>query len=123
MITVDYELYTNDYSRSYRKETFYDLNEFVDWVFQNCDGKYEKDISVPSPECKWLKEEEMPYSIDVNRMWTRNNHLWIHQIRKDSTIIFSDGTHTNHIRHWNEETKQMCRDMLNRIKNPVFNFG
>ena len=123
MITVDYELYTNDYRRRFKKETFYNIQEFVDWIFKNCDGKYEDKISIPNPDTTIFKEDEMPYSIDVNRMWTRNDHLWVHQIRVDSTIVFSDGKHTNGLKHWNENMKQMCRDMLKRRSNPQFNFG
>ena len=124
MITVDYEIYINDYTRSYKKETFYNLGAFVDWVFQNCDDDYKSHIFVPDPEDKRAEVmNRLPYRIQVSRCRTRGNSLWVHQIRRDNTIIFSDGKHTNNITHWNEEVKQMCRDMLTRIKNPVFNFG
>lgn len=123
MITVDYELYTNDYCRKVQKETFRDLNEFADWVFENCDGEYKEKISIPDPDGKIFRPDELPYAIEVNRMWTRNNHLWIHQIKDSGVIIFSDGKHTNRTKHWNETVKSLCRTMLARRNNPVFNFG
>ena len=123
MIVVDYELYTNDFCRSVKRETFRSLNDFENWIFENCDGDYKEKISIPDPDSKIFKPDELPYSIDVNRMWTRNNHVWVHQIKKDGLIIFSDGKHTSGIKHWNDEVKQLCRDMLVRKKNPQFAFG
>lgn len=120
MISIDYELYTNDICRRNLTETFYSLKEFQDWIFNNCDGKYEDKISIPMPDNPIWKDG--PSDISVNRMWTRNNKLCVHMIKRDGKIMFSDGTHTNSLKYWNDDAKQLCRDMLFRRSNPVFDF-
>lgn len=122
MILVDYEEYTNDYCRSYKQKTLGDLTEFANWVFALCKGKYEDRISIPNPDTTIFTADEMPYSIDVNCIWEENKHYWIHQIKRDGKIIFTDGKYTNGIKHWSELMKSMCRNMLNRKANPQFDF-
>ena len=122
MIRIKYELYTNDYWRNPQTKTFYSLSEFCDWIFECCDGNYKEKIFIPNPDRTdiWY---DGPSRIEINRMWTQNNQVWIHQIESDAGIIFSDGKHTDGIKHWNETAKQMCRDLLVRRNKPSFNFA
>lgn len=122
MIIVKYEEYVNDYNRRHKTENFFSLGSFVDWVFNTCRGKYDEDISCPDPDTKIFSANEMPYSIDINNMWSEGKHYWIHQISNEVGIIFSDGTYTSRQKHWNDTTKQMCRDIIARKQKPVFNF-
>jgi len=121
MITVYYEEYVNDYNRRKKTRDFLTLGGFEDWFFGLCKGDYKRDISVPNPESKIFKPAELPYSLDVNAMRTDGCHYWIHMIRNKG-IVFSDGKYTNRQKHWNDDTKDMCRRMLERRSNPKFDF-
>ncbi len=120
MITIKYEEYHNDYYRSNKSKSFYNLSEFKNWFFGCCKGKYEDRISIPNPDSNiW---SDGPSCLEVNCVWEEGFTYWVHEISKDGGIIYSDGNYTNRQKHWNEETKQMCRDMLERKKKPIFNF-
>lgn len=121
MYWVYFEEYTNDYCRKERGKSFYSLKDFQDWFFAKCKGKYEDKISIPNPD-SWIWKDG-PSAMDVNCMREENKHYWVHMIKNDETIIFSDGHNTNRIKHWNEDTKQLCRKMLERKQKPQFNFG
>ena len=121
MVQVYYDEYTNDYCKRDKDRRFYDLSDFKDWFFGLCKGDYERYISIPNPDSNVWKEG--PSCMEVNCMWTDDKIYRIHMIKKDGAIIYSDGRHTNRIKHWNEIVKNMCRDMLARKKNPQFNFG
>ena len=123
MIKVYYEEYTNDYCRRDKTETFYGYDAFKDWFFNKCRGSYKDKISIPNPDSTIFKKDELPYSMEVNCMWEENKCYWIHKIEKDGKIVFSDGRHTNRIKYWNDDVRQMCREMLAREKNPQFDFG
>lgn len=123
MITVKYEEYTNDFFRQNRVRNFSSLSEFENWFFGLCDsGKYEDRISVPNPDRTDIWRDG-PSRMEVNCMWTQSKCYWVHQIERNGTIIFSDGKHTDRQKHWNEETKELCRAMLERKAHPRFNFG
>ena len=121
MVTVYYEEYTNDYIMRDKQKTFMSLNGFEDWFFGLCKRSYKDYISIPDPDTTIFRPDEMPYSLDVNAMWTDNCHYWVHMIRNNG-IVFSDGRHTNGQKHWNDTTKDMCRRMLARRNNPQFDF-
>ena len=122
MVTVKYEEYTNDFWRKEKKKEFGSIQEFIDWFFGLCDGKYKERISIPNPDRKDIWGDG-PSCMEVNCMWTRNRSYWIHEIIEGGRIVFSDGTYTDRQKHWNEEIKQHCRDMMQRKNKPVFNFG
>lgn len=119
MIKIFYEEYTNDYTKRFKDRTFYNLKEFENWFFSLCKDDY-KHLSIPEPGKHWTKDG--PGSMECNCIWTENKIYKVHIIEKDGGIIFSDGRLTNGQRHWNEEAQQLCRDMLERKKNPKFNF-
>ena len=120
MIKVSYEEYINDYNRTYKTQAFYNLSEFVDWFFGKCKGKYNKDISVPDPDSDIWRDG--PSCMEVRAMWTEGRTYWIHMIQRDGGIIYTDGIMTNHQTHWNDETKELCRQMRKRRDKPMFNF-
>lgn len=123
MILIDYEEYTNDYCRNFKQKQMMDLGEFADWIFGLCKGKYGDDIHIPDPDSKLLPEYMLPYMVEVQCKRTDGCEYWVHQIKQNGKIIFSDGKHTNGIKHWNDLMKQTCRDMLQRRDNPQFDFG
>ena len=118
MIKVTYQEYTNDFCKQTKEKLFYNLGEFADWFFKLCDRDYEKYISIPLPT-----QKVAPYRMEVNCMWTKNKCFWVHMIEREGTIIFSDGKFTSGQKHWNDEMKELCTQMEQRRKKPVFNFG
>ena len=123
MITVKYEEYTNDFIRQNKTKTFYSLSEFENWFFGLCDsGKFDDKIFVPIPERTDIWGDG-PSRMEVNCVRTQNKCYWVHQIERNGAIIFSDGKFTDRQRHWNDETKELCRAMNQRKKKPVFNFA
>lgn len=121
MITVFYEKYYNDNHRNFKEESFCSYDQFIDWFFGLCDGKYSEDISIPNPD-RWAYMEG-PRGFNCNCVWTKGFTYWIHMIKDGERIVMSDGLNTNGIKHWNNYIKQMCRDMIKRKEKPTFNFG
>ncbi len=121
-IRIKYEEYRNDYNRKDCERSFYTLSEFEDWFFGLCKGTYKKDASIPDPDNKHGIWADGPSCMEMNCRWTEDKVYWIHQINTDNGIIYSDGHHTNRMKHWNDDAKEMCRRMLQRKKNPQFNF-
>lgn len=121
MIQVFYDEYTNDFWKPQKERAFHTLADFKDWFFDLCKGKYEDKISVPNPDRTDIWKDG-PSAMEVNCVWEDNKTYRVHMLERDGAIIFSDGRHTNGQKHWNEETKQMCRDMIQRRKTPTFNF-
>lgn len=122
---VRYEEYTNDYIRSNKTIMFDSISQFKDWIFNLCDGNYKKNIFIPIPERTDIWRDG-PSRIEVNCMWTQNKCYWVHQIESgtwERKIYFSDGKFTDGTRHWNEDMKQLCRDLIERRDHPKFNFG
>ncbi len=117
MITVRYEEYTNDYIRRNTTKTFSSLGEFENWFFSLCNGSYEQDISIPDP-----RRSDIPSGMEVRCYQTEGKCYWVHMISRDAGIIYSDGHHTDGQRHWNDETKSLCVEMIQRKKKPTFNF-
>lgn len=122
MIRVFYDEYTNDFWKPQQEKALCTLAEFKDWFFGLCKGKYEDKISIPMPDRTDIWKDG-PSAIECNCMWEESKTYRVHMIMRDGAIIFSDGRHTNGQKHWNEETKQMCRDMIQRRKAPTFNFA
>ena len=52
MVTVKYEEYTNDFWRKEKEMTFGGMQQFIDWFFGLCDGRYKDKISIPNPDRK-----------------------------------------------------------------------
>lgn len=123
MIKVKYEEYRADYDRRDKEISFYSLDEFENWFFGLCKGTYENDASVPDPDNAHGIWKDGPSCLKMNCRWIEGKTYWVHQISSSAGIIYSDGHHTNHQRHWNEEVKDMCRRMIRRKKNPTFNFA
>ena len=119
MIIVKYERRRNCYDNSHEVKYFTTLRDFKEWFFDDI-RDYEKDMYIPDPECTFHLHDEGPSCLNFRLNGYRHE---VNQIEKDGKIIYSDGRYTNHIKYWNEETKQMCRDMLARQKKPQFNFG
>ena len=118
MIKIKYEEYSNDYDRPKKEAKFGDLTEFENWFFDLCEGNWDEKISVPNPDNSIWRDG--PSCLEVR---VRGVSYWIHLIMRDGAIIYSDGTHTSEIKYWNDLTKNMCRRMIERKKNPRFNFG
>ena len=61
--------------------------------------------------------------IEVNNYRSLGYAYWIHKIEENGKIIYSDGKHTAGIKHWNDDTKQFCRELYQEVNHPTFNFG
>lgn len=123
MIRIKYEKYYNDYNRSFATKSFNTLNELADWMFDMVYGKYDFKIYFTDPNDPHISNEKL--RLDSSCIYTSDNkyRYWIHQIEKDGKIIYSCGTFTNGICHWNDEIKDWLRTCRDRMNNPQFNFG
>lgn len=124
MIKVKYEKYYNDYRKSYETKNFNSLNELADWLFGMVKGKYKRCMWFVDPNSEYLYYDGK-LRLDSSCIHSNEGEwtYWIHQIEKDGAIIYSTGTFTNGICHWNDEIKQwlvVCRERMN---NSQFNFG
>ena len=115
MITIEYELYFNDFTRkSNLFKSFPSLEHLESWIFDHVKTKSDFDY-----HCFFPTHEE-PSRIEAG---TDNRYeIWIHQISNDCGIIFSDGKYTNSLKHWNDEAKAWCKHCEERRKKPTFNF-
>lgn len=124
MYKVKFEKYYNDYRNSQEVETYGSLEAIADWLFGMVKGDYKKSslfFTNPDREHVWNGK----LSLDSSCIKSYDGHYSYHveQIEKDGVIIYSCGTFTNGICHWDEEVKEWLRRCRRRIENPVFNFS
>lgn len=112
MITIKYRRYWNDLNNSYGTKTFYSLNEYKKWLLDIIDG----DTSARS---HWIPTSPSRIKARARDGWD----YWTHLIERDGVIIFSDGTFTSGITHWNDEVKGFLANLKNEIEHPHYNFG
>nr|DAX14589.1 MAG TPA: hypothetical protein [Bacteriophage sp.] len=125
MYKVKYEKYYDYYINSQEVKTFYSLKELADWLFEMVNGEYNNSsFYFVNPDEKHEREDGRLYLDDsFIQSCDGTFHYWIEQIERDGEIIYSCGTFTNGICHWNEEIKQWLRECRERKNNPTFNFG
>lgn len=123
MIRVRYEKYYNDYRNSQEVQSFYSLEELADWLFGMVKGDYKRSTWFTDPDEDHLRDGKL--HLDNSCITSRDGQYtyWIEQIEKDGVIIYSCGTYTNKVCHWNDEIKQWLRQCRERRSNPHFNFG
>lgn len=123
MITVKYEKYYNDYRNTQETKNFSSLEEVADWLFGMVQGEYKRSMRFINPDDDHMVEGKLC----LNRSYIESRDgtyvYWVEQIEKDGMIIYSCGTFTNRICHWNEEVKQWLRECRTRRNNPQFIFG
>lgn len=123
MIKVKYEKYYNDYRKSYETKNFNSLNELADWLFGMVKGRYDYNIWFTNPNENHMYDGKLRLSSGCIKSNDGTCTYWVEQIVKDGKIIYSTGTFTNRICHWNDEIKQWLLDCRERMNNPTFNFG
>lgn len=123
MITVKYEKYYNDYRKSYETKNFSSLEELADWLFGLVKGEYKRSMWFVNPNDDHMRDGKLRLDSSCIKSNDGCWIYWVHQIEKDGAIIYSTGTFTNGICHWNEEIKQWLLDCRERMNNPTFNFG
>ena len=123
MIKVKYEKYYNDYRRYYEIKSFNSLEELADWLFEMVKGEYKRSMWFVNPNNVHMRDGKL--RLDSSCIHSRDGEwiYWVHQIEKDSAIIYSIGTFTNGICHWNDEIKQWLLACRERMNKPTFNFG
>ena len=127
MIRVKYKKYYNDFRNSQEVKSFYTLDEVADWLFEMVPGAYSKSslffINPDKDEKSLLWDGKLHLDNSCIQSNDGHYHYFVEQIEEDNTIIYSCGTFTNGICHWNEKIKQWLRDCRKRKSNPQFNFG
>lgn len=124
MIKVRYEKYYNDYNKTQEVKTFSSLNEMSDWFFGLVQGEYKDHMYFVNPD-NGNHNRNGKLNLNKSSLQARDGkyHYWIEQVEKNGAIIYSCGTFTNGICHWNEEMKQWLRDCRERVERPKFNFA
>ena len=110
-LTVRYEKYINDYTRSNHIEQFISLPHLEDWLFNQMTQSY-KNMYFPT---------ERPSRIEV-RPGTRQPSIWIHMISSEFGIEFSDGLYTNNQTHWSKKVQDWLKHCKERQQAPEFTF-
>lgn len=124
MIRVKYEKYYNDYRNSQVETTFSSLDELADWLFGMVKGNYDKSsLWFVDPDKDHMMDGKLHLDNSCIQSYDGTYSYWVEQIEKDGAIIYSCGTFTNGICHWNSEVKQWLRGCRKRKSNPSFNFG
>lgn len=124
MITVYYEKYLNDYCTKDMVENFSSLDELAEWMFSKVHGEYKTKIFFIDPDSKFVYSNGK-LKLDSSCISVRDGQYcyWVRQIKENGKIIYSEGTYTNKICHWNEEVKHWLKKNRERVEKPVFNFG
>lgn len=124
MYHVKYEKYYNDLRNSQEVGTFYSLDETADWLFGMVKGPYERSgLYFTNPDADHEYGGKLSLDSSCIKSSDGTYSYLVEQIECDGVIIYSCGTLTNGICHWNEDIKQWLRDCRNRMANPTFNFG
>lgn len=125
MIKIFYEEYYNDFKRTQKTNTFSDLQQLADWIFEQMQLDYTKEtwaLFFPTPEILERLHEAGPCRIEFHPYRCGGPTYWIRKIESGEGILFSDGTYTAGQRYWNEEIKKWLRECDHRKKNPTFHF-
>ena len=124
MIKVRYERYYNDNYTYHESKNFNSMEELADFFFGLVQGEYNGKLTFVDPESPIHNDPVDPkLNSSCIRALGEKYIYYIHQIEKDGAIIYSCGTFTNGICHWNEEAKQWLRDCRERVERPQFNFA
>lgn len=127
MFKIYYEEYRNDYWRKPLEKSFYSLQEIEDWIFGQMRRDYSNKktgghaMSFPTPEAAERIKSDGPWEIQFQPEIGSATY-WIHQIRDDRGIIFSDGKMTAGKRHWTLSVQDWLTHCKERQYNPTFDF-
>ena len=125
MLTVKYERYWNDFFRKNEERSFCHLAELEEWMFGQMKQNYSGDtytMSFPTPEKAKRIGETGPWNIEF-KPERGGETIWIHQIKSERGIVFSDGKYTSGQKHWSAEVKDWLRRCEERRKAPKFDFA
>ena len=125
MIKAYIEEYYNDYFKKQHVMEFPNLSNLADWIFGQMRTDYSGDslaMGIPTPEKAERIKADAPWRIEF-KPERGGPSFWIHQMKENGRIIFTDGTYTNGQRHWSQAAKEWCIDIEKRRKNPTFDFA
>lgn len=125
MITVYYEKYWNDFIRKEETITFHSLVSVADWIFNQmrCDyTKHTNMMGFPTPEAAKRIREDGPWEIEFMPE-SGGPTFWIHMMKEDGKIIFTDGKMTAGQKHWSQAVKGWLTSCRERQKAPRFDFA
>ena len=106
MYRVRYKKYYKDFRNSQEGKSFYSLEELADWLFGMVNEKYSNSsLYFIDPDKKHERNGKLYLDNSCVQSYDGIFHYWVEQIEKDEAIIYSCGTFTNGICHWNEEIK------------------
>lgn len=124
MITVKFERYWNDFHRKDETLSFASLTAFEDWLFDQMQQDYVNNkfcMSFPTLDAAKRINAIPPWDIRVQPKRGEET-FFIHLIRNEQGIIFSDGKLTANKRHWTIEVALWCAHCEQRRSNPTFDF-
>lgn len=114
MITIAFEKEKRGRTswEEHTKKSFGSLNDLKEWCLELLFYNRAK-INRLLCNGDWNRIEFMDYDY----------LYYIHMIKQDEKIIFSDGYHTKTLNHCNDDVKQFMEELEYEYEHPKFNFG
>lgn len=123
MIKVYYEEYYNDFRRKDMERTFSSLKEVEDWVFEQMRQDYTKPFVMYFPTPEQNKRFHWDGASRIEFAPSKEGpEYWIHEMKSDTGIIFTDGKYTAGQKHWSKEVQDWLRHCDARQHAPKFQF-
>lgn len=129
MINIKFEIYRNDYNRTYENKSFLNLQAFKDWMFESMNRPYvEKD----GYKNMYFLDDAIRVGRDIRRgdeirfkPEFRGADYWVHCVSDNNKVVFSNGKYTNGQCYISEGFKAFLRDCMDQRdgKTQVFEFG
>ena len=120
-LRVNYEVYRNDYNRHDEEKNFRSWQELANWLFKLADYQkdrtsfyYKSEVYLGSSACIEIRADDC-----------YPTHYRVNTITDDisNKILFSNGKHTAHIEHCNDDVNELIKFWKKQIAHPQFNFG
>lgn len=127
MIRVYYEEYHCDYYRKDHEQDFFDLDDLKKWIFNQMQQDYSDKmrgpyvLSFPTPEKAEKIGAEGPWEIEFIPK-AGGPRYWIHLIKQNERIMFTDGKITAGQRHWSKEVQEWLSQCHAQQFSPQFDF-
>lgn len=117
MITINYEIYKNDFMRTQGlRKQFENLDSLENWIFGQMQQNYTNNSIA-----MWFPRQERIGRISFTPCF-RGEHYWIHSIEDNDGILFSDGTTTSGQEFMADCIQKWCTACTERRDKPTFNF-
>ena len=128
MITAYIEEYHNDYYKKEHIENFTSLSSLAERIFESMRTDYSDKETGWSYMYFPVENEAAGLNCDGPSKIefipeVGGPSFWIHQIKEDGRIIFSDGRMTAGQKHWSQTVREWCKNCRARQKAPKFDFA